>query len=57
MVVQGRPLLTTFYPCRQGSPDTPFRVRRDKRVLDRSARRSHSITDRHIGESVSRARR
>jgi hypothetical protein len=27
-------LPTTSYPCRQGSPDTPFRVRRDKRVLD-----------------------
>ena len=27
-------LPTTSYPCRQGSPDTPFRVRHDKRVLD-----------------------
>src|SRR5262245_22724755 len=27
-------LPTTSYPCRQASPDTPFRVRHDKRVLD-----------------------
>src|SRR4029453_15834116 len=27
-------LPTTSYPCRPASPDTPFRVRHDKRVLD-----------------------
>ena len=36
-------LPTTSYPCRQGSPDTPFRVRHDKRVLDRCGRPIYGI--------------
>jgi hypothetical protein len=36
-------LPTTSYPCRQGSPDTPFRVRHDKRVLDLCGRPIYDI--------------